>query len=164
MAPKTGRMGVVLPQGPLFRGGVEAQIRKHLLENDLVEAVIGLAPNLFYGTGLAACVIVLRQRKDKRKKGKVLIVDASSVFRRGRAQNFMDPALRSLRGCRASPTSRTAPASSTAPSLRRRAGHSTSSAMCCRPSVPTSRRCPKPWPPSKTPSQSVAKRKTTCAA
>jgi len=92
MAPKTGRMGVVLPQGALFRGGVEARIRKHLLENDLVEAVIGLAPNLFYGTGLAACVLVLRQRKDKRKKGKVLIVDASSVFRRGRAQNFMDPA------------------------------------------------------------------------
>lgn len=91
MAPKTGRMGVVLPQGALFRGGVEGQIRKHLLENDLVEAVIGLAPNLFYGTGLAACVLVLRQRKDKRKKGKVLIVDASSVFRRGRAQNFMDP-------------------------------------------------------------------------
>ncbi len=92
MAPKTGRMGVVLPQGALFRGGVEAQIRKHLLEKDLVEAVIGLAPNLFYGTGLAACVLVLRQRKDKRKQGKVLIVDASSVFRRGRAQNFMDPA------------------------------------------------------------------------
>ena len=71
MAPKTGRMGVVLPQGALFRGGIEAQIRKYLLEHDLVEAVIGLAPNLFYGTGLAACVLVLRQRKDKRKKGKV---------------------------------------------------------------------------------------------
>ncbi|WP_437280193.1 N-6 DNA methylase [Sorangium sp. So ce375] len=91
MAPKTGRMAVVLPQGALFRGGVEAQIRKHLLEKDLVEAVIGLAPNLFYGTSLAACVLVLRLRKAKRKKGKVLIVDASSVFRRGRAQNFMDP-------------------------------------------------------------------------
>jgi type I restriction enzyme M protein len=91
MAPKSGRMGVVLPQGALFRGGVEAQIRKHLLDNDLVEAVIGLAPNLFYGTGLAACVLVLRHRKEKRKKGKVLVVDASSVFRRGRAQNFLDP-------------------------------------------------------------------------
>lgn len=92
MARTSGRMGVVLPQGALFRGGVEAQIRKHLLENDLVEAVIGLAPNLFYGTGLAACLLVLRQRKEKRKKGKVLVVDASSVFRRGRAQNFLDPA------------------------------------------------------------------------
>lgn len=92
MAPKSGRMGVVLPQGALFRGGIEAQIRKHLLEHDLVEAVIGLAPNLFYGTGLAACVLVLRQRKEKRKKRKVLIVDAASVFRRGRAQNFLDAA------------------------------------------------------------------------
>ncbi len=91
MAPKAGRMGVVLPQGALFRGGIEAQIRKHLLENDLVEAVIGLAPNLFYGTGLAACILVLRPRKEKRTKGKVLVIDASSVFRRGRAQNFMDP-------------------------------------------------------------------------
>lgn len=90
MATKTGRMAVVLPQGALFRGGVEAQIRKQLLESDLVEAVIGLAPNLFYGTGLAACVLVLRQRKEKRSKGRVLIVDASSVFRRGRAQNFLD--------------------------------------------------------------------------
>src|SRR5206468_1500965 len=64
----------------------------HLLEKDLVEAVIGLAPNLFYGTSLAACVLVLRQRKEKRKKGHVLVVDASGVFRRGRAQNFLDPA------------------------------------------------------------------------
>ena len=90
MAPKAGRMGVVLPQGALFRGGVEAQIRQHMLKADLVEAVIGLAPNLFYGTGLAACVLILRQKKPKARKGKVLVVDASSVFRRGRAQNFMD--------------------------------------------------------------------------
>ena len=90
MAARTGRMGVVLPQGALFRGGVEAQIRQHLLKGDLIEAVIGLAPNLFYGTGLAACVLVLRQRKPKDRKGKVLVVDASTVFRRGRAQNFMD--------------------------------------------------------------------------
>lgn len=91
MVPKTGRMGVVLPQGALFRGGVEAQIRKHLLEQDLVEAVIGLAPNLFYGTGLAACILVLRAKKAKARQRKVLVADASSVFRRGRAQNFMDP-------------------------------------------------------------------------
>ncbi len=92
MSHKTGRMAVVLPQGALFRGGVEAKIRQRLLEDDRIEAVIGLAPNLFYGTGLAACVLVLRQRKAPARKGRVLIVDASSVFRRGRAQNFMDPA------------------------------------------------------------------------
>jgi type I restriction enzyme M protein len=70
---------------------VEGQIRQHLLKADLVDAVIGLAPNLFYGTGLAACVLVLRRQKPETRRGKVLIVDASSLFRRGRAQNFMEP-------------------------------------------------------------------------
>lgn len=92
MAERTGRMAVVLPQGALFRGGIEGDIRRHLLERDLVEAVIGLAPNLFYGTGLAACVLVLRKRKDASRRGKVLVVDASQLFRKGRAQNFLDPA------------------------------------------------------------------------
>lgn len=91
MAESTGRMAVVLPQGALFRSGVEGQIRQHLLKADLVEAVIGLAPNLFYGTGLAACVLVLRHQKTESHRGKVLIVDASGLFRRGRAQNFLEP-------------------------------------------------------------------------
>lgn len=91
MAEPHGRMGVVLPQGALFRGGVEGKIRRTLLEMDIVEAVIGLAPNLFYGTGLAACILVLRRRKPKTRVGKVLIADASSVFRKGRAQNFLEP-------------------------------------------------------------------------
>lgn len=91
MAERSGRMAVVLPQGALFRGGVEGQIRQHLLEHDLVEAVIGLAPNLFYGTGLAACILVLRKRKTPEWAGKVLIVDASRVYRQGRAQNFLEP-------------------------------------------------------------------------
>jgi type I restriction enzyme M protein len=91
MAPSTGRMAVVLPQGALFRSGVEGQIRQHLLKADLVEAVIGLAPNLFYGTGLAACVLVLRRQKAPARQGKVIVIDASSLFRRGRAQNFLEP-------------------------------------------------------------------------
>jgi type I restriction enzyme M protein len=90
MAPHSGRMAVVLPQGALFRGGVEGQIRRKLLEMDLVEAVIGLAPNLFYGTGLAACILVLRQRKAPERRGKVLLMDASTLFRKGRAQNFLE--------------------------------------------------------------------------
>jgi type I restriction enzyme M protein len=90
MAARTGRMAVVLPQGALFRGGVEGAIRQHLLRKDLVEAVIGLAPNLFYGTGLAACVVVLRHTKPAERKGKVLMADASTLFRRGRAQNFLE--------------------------------------------------------------------------
>ena len=90
MAPAAGRMAVVLPQGALFRGGVEGRIRRTLLEMDLIEAVIGLAPNLFYGTGLAACILVLRQRKAPARAGKVLIADASALYRKGRAQNFLD--------------------------------------------------------------------------
>lgn len=91
MADVTGRMAVVLPQGALFRKGVEGNIRQKLLEMDLVEAVIGLAPNLFYGTGLAACILVLRKRKPVKHKNKVMIADASRLFRRGRAQNYLEP-------------------------------------------------------------------------
>ncbi len=90
MAAKTGRLAVVLPQGALFRGGAEQKIRRHLLEEDLVEAVIGLAPNLFYGTGLAACVMVLRQQKRPERQGKVLVVDAAGLFKRGRNQNTLE--------------------------------------------------------------------------
>lgn len=91
MADRTGRMAVVLPQGALFRSGVEGEIRRYLLEKDFVEAVIGLAPNLFYGTGLAACVLVMRRRKAGKRAKKVLVIDASSLFRKGRAQNFLEP-------------------------------------------------------------------------
>lgn len=91
MAFGSGRMAVVLPQGALFRGGVEGNIRKYLLEQDYIEAVIGLAPNLFYGTGLAACILFLRRRKPAERGGKVLLVDASELFRKGRAQNFLEP-------------------------------------------------------------------------
>ncbi|PKN92916.1 MAG: DNA methylase [Chloroflexi bacterium HGW-Chloroflexi-6] len=91
MAEGRGRMAVVLPQGALFRGGVEGQIRQYLLKQDWVETVIGLAPNLFYGTGLAACILVLKKKKSPQRAGKVQIVDASSMFRKGRAQNYLDP-------------------------------------------------------------------------
>lgn len=93
MAPTgNSRMAVVLPQGALFRKSAEGSIRQALLEKDMVEAVIGLAPNLFYGTQLAGCVVILRRKKPKARKNKVLIIDASSLFRKGRAQNFLDEA------------------------------------------------------------------------
>jgi len=87
----TGRMTVVLPHGALFRKGAEGKIRKSLLEQDLLEAVIGLGPNVFYGTQLAACVMVFKQNKDAAKKQKVLFIDASDQIRVGRAQNFLEP-------------------------------------------------------------------------
>ena len=91
MAPiGNSRMAVVLPQGALFRKSAEGTIRQALLKKDLVEAVIGLAPNLFYGTQLAGCIVVLRRKKPTERKNKVLIIDASSLYRKGRAQNFLD--------------------------------------------------------------------------
>ncbi len=90
MAPATGRMAVVVPQGALFRKGSEGKIRQGLLEADLVEAAISLAPNLFFGTGLAGSILILRRSKPSERKGKVLIIDAASLFRKGRAQNFLD--------------------------------------------------------------------------
>jgi type I restriction enzyme M protein len=90
MAEGTGRMAVVLPQGALFRKGAEGRIRMAILEQDLLEAVIGLGPNIFYGTGLAPAILLLRRAKSEDRKGRVLIVDASTLFRKGRAQNFLD--------------------------------------------------------------------------
>lgn len=86
----TGRMTVVLPHGALFRKGAEGKIRQALLKSDLLEAVIGLGPNVFYGTGLAACVMVFNQNKAAEKKGKVLFIDASDQIRVGRAQNYLE--------------------------------------------------------------------------
>lgn len=87
----TGRMTVVLPHGALFRKAAEGKIRKQLLEQDMLEAVIGLGPNVFYGTQLAACVMVFKQNKPADKKGKVMFIDASDQIRVGRAQNFLEP-------------------------------------------------------------------------
>ena len=87
MAPKSGRMAVVLPHGALFRMGKEGKIRKAILEMDILDAVIGLGPNLFYGTGLAACIMVFRNQKPRKRKKHVLVIDASKEFKKGRAQN-----------------------------------------------------------------------------
>lgn len=89
--PDTGRIAVVLPQGALFRQGAEAKIRTHILKADLIEAVIGLAPNLFYGTGLAACVLILRRRKNPDRAKKTLFINGEQLYRRGRNQNTLEP-------------------------------------------------------------------------
>ncbi|HFI4797643.1 TPA: N-6 DNA methylase [Elizabethkingia anophelis] len=85
-----GKMTVVLPHGVLFRKASEQKIRQALLEMDLLEAVVGLGPNIFYGTQLAACVLVFKKEKEKTKKKKVLFIDGSDQIRVGRAQNFME--------------------------------------------------------------------------
>lgn len=87
----TGRMTVVLPHGALFRKGAEGKIRKALIEMDLLEAVIGLGPNIFYGTQLAACVMVFKQSKKPATQKQILFIDASDQIRSGRAQNYLEP-------------------------------------------------------------------------
>lgn len=88
MAHPNGRMGIVLSHGALFRGGVEGKIRKELLTKDLLETVIGLGPNLFYGTGISACILIFKQKKDAKKQNKIQFIDGSALFTKGRNQNF----------------------------------------------------------------------------
>ncbi len=83
----TGRMGVVMPHGVLFRGSSEGEIRKGILKTYWVEAVVGLAPNLFYGTGIPACILVINKDKKPERKGKVLFIDASQDYLEGKNQN-----------------------------------------------------------------------------
>ncbi len=85
-----GRVGVVMPHGVLFRAGAEARIRRHLIEADLLEAVIGLGPNLFYGTTIPACLLILRKAKHTDWTGRVRIIDGSKQFQPGRNQNSLN--------------------------------------------------------------------------
>ena len=88
-----GMVGVVMPHGVLFRGGSEGKIRQGIVEADLFEAVIGLAPNLFFGASIPVAICVLNKAKPAERRGKTLFVDAAQegYFRQGKAQNFMDP-------------------------------------------------------------------------
>jgi type I restriction enzyme M protein len=85
----SGRVGVVMPHGALFRGGAEARIRQCLVERDLLDAVIGLPPNLFYSTSIPACILVFRDQKEAARKDHVLFVDGSARFVKGKNQNRM---------------------------------------------------------------------------
>ena len=86
-----------MPHGVLFRGGEEKAIRAGMIEQDLLEAVIGLAPNLFYGTGIPASILVIRKTvngrsgKPKDRRGKVLFINADREYLEGRAQNYLMP-------------------------------------------------------------------------
>jgi type I restriction enzyme M protein len=88
-----GIAATVMPHGVLFRGGAERDIRTRLLDDDIIDAIIGLAPNLFYGTGIPACVLVLRApgTKPPERAGKVLFINADAEFAAGRAQNYLLP-------------------------------------------------------------------------
>lgn len=84
-----GKMAVVMPHGVLFRGASEGRIRECLLKEDLIEAVIGLPTNLFYGTGIPAAIIVISRDKHRARRGRVLFVEGSRDFGEGSAQNYL---------------------------------------------------------------------------
>jgi type I restriction enzyme M protein len=90
MRPATeggSRFGIVLNGSPLFTGGAgsgESEIRRYVLENDLVEAIIGLPTDMFYNTGISTYVWILSNRKPKQRKGKLQLIDASGMWQRMR--------------------------------------------------------------------------------
>lgn len=92
MAPVRGRMAVVMPQGVLFRGNQDGEIRKELVNSDLIEAVVTLGDKLFYGTGLSPCFLILRRMKPAAHSGRILMIDGTKILTKRRAQNILKPA------------------------------------------------------------------------
>jgi len=95
-----GMMATVMPHGVLFRGGAEKAIRKKFLEEDLIEAIVSLPPNLFYGATIPACILVMRPNltgqfpnpnKPETRRGQVLFINADAEYYAGRAQNYLLP-------------------------------------------------------------------------
>ena len=84
-----GTMAIVLPHGVLFRGGSEGKIRQNIIDNNLLDAVIGLPSNLFYGTSIPTCILVFKGR-EARNTTDVLFIDASKDFKKEKNQNKLE--------------------------------------------------------------------------
>ncbi len=89
MDENNGRCAVVLPQGVLFHGGKEGKIRKEVIKSDLLEAVITLAGGVFYSTGVSACILFLKNKKEHSHKGRICLIDGSEIYTPMRAQNIL---------------------------------------------------------------------------
>ncbi len=90
MSEGRGRMAVVMPQGVLFRNQ-EKDMRRQLVQSDLIEAVVTLGDKLFYGTGLSPCFIILRKLKPASHSARILMIDATKILTARRAQNVLTP-------------------------------------------------------------------------
>jgi type I restriction enzyme M protein len=88
--PETGRCAILFPHGVLFRNE-EAEMRRRLVESDLLECVLGLGPNLFYNSPMEACIVICRTHKPAERQGKILFVDAVHQVVRERAQSLLTP-------------------------------------------------------------------------
>ena len=84
-----GIIAVVLPNGVLFRGRAEEKIRQRLVEEDLIQAIIGLPVNLFYKTGIPVVIIIYNKNKEEIQQNKILFIDASQDFQEGKNQNIL---------------------------------------------------------------------------
>jgi type I restriction enzyme M protein len=84
-----GMAGIVMPHGVLFRGSSEKAIRQGILEDDLLEAVVGLPSGLFYGTGIPACLLIINKNKPNERKNKVLFINGELEFQEGKNQNIL---------------------------------------------------------------------------
>jgi type I restriction enzyme M protein len=90
MDPGTGRCAILFPHGVLFRKE-EAEMRRRLVESDVVECVLGLGPNLFFNSPMEACVVFCRSRKPADRQGRILFIDAVGEIARERAYSFLRP-------------------------------------------------------------------------
>ncbi len=88
---RTGKVVVIMPHGVLFRGGKEKEIRENMLKADVLEGIISLPPQLFYGTGIPACIMVFNKSKPDRLKNKVFIINADKDYAEGKKQNTLRP-------------------------------------------------------------------------
>ncbi|MBE8540163.1 type I restriction-modification system subunit M [Geoglobus acetivorans] len=86
-----GILVTVMPHGVLFRGGQEKIIREGIVKDDLIEAIIGLPPKLFYNTGIPACIIVINKNKPEHLKNKIFFINAEREYGEGRNQNYLRP-------------------------------------------------------------------------
>ena len=91
MHPKTGRCAILFPHGVLFRNE-EREMRQKLVEHDVIECVLGLGPNLFYNSPMEACVVVCRMNKPRKRKNKILMINAVNEVTRERTQSFLTDA------------------------------------------------------------------------
>jgi Type I restriction-modification system methyltransferase subunit len=87
----TGVMATVMPHGVLFRGGAEKIIRQGIVEDRIIDAIIGLPPALFYGTGIPACILVINKNKPDEFKEKILFINADAEYAEGKNQNKLRP-------------------------------------------------------------------------
>ena len=88
LKPKTGRCAILFPHGVLFRNE-ETQMRRNMVEADVIETVLGLGPNLFYNSPMEACVVICRLKKPRTRKGRIQFINAVNEVTRERAQSFL---------------------------------------------------------------------------